>query len=126
MKISSRLIILLAVSVNAILIIATFFILQQVETNLKTAARDEIRAHVTTLRLALEADRAKNYSPVQFINRRDVQDNLFRSIALRFRMETLQLTHGNKSRAAEILGFDRRTLHRKLDEYRTEDPSIVF
>ena len=56
MKISSRLIILLAVSVNAVLIIATFFILRQLETNLKTAARDEIRAHVTTLRLALEED----------------------------------------------------------------------
>ena len=56
MRISSRLILLLAVSVNAVLIIATFFILRQLEANLKTAARDEIRAHVTTLRLALEED----------------------------------------------------------------------
>jgi cell division protein FtsL len=56
MRISSRLILLLAVSVNAVLIIATFFILRQLESNLKTAARDEIRAHVTTLRLALEED----------------------------------------------------------------------
>ncbi len=56
MKISSRLIILLALSVNAVLIIATFFILRQLETNLRTAAQDEIRAHVTTLRLALEED----------------------------------------------------------------------
>ncbi len=48
MKISSRRIILLAVSFNAVIIIATFFILRQLETNLKTAARDEIRAHVTT------------------------------------------------------------------------------
>lgn len=39
-------------------------------------------------------------------------------------IETLRLTGGNKSRAAEILGFDRRTLHRKLDEYRAEDPSF--
>ena len=56
MKISSRLIIILALSVNAVLIIATFFILRQLETNLRTAAQDEIRAHVTTLRLALEED----------------------------------------------------------------------
>ncbi|HEX4948128.1 MAG TPA: sigma-54 dependent transcriptional regulator [Blastocatellia bacterium] len=41
-------------------------------------------------------------------------------------METLRLTKGNKSRAAEILGFDRRTLHRKLDEYRAADPTITF
>ncbi len=40
--------------------------------------------------------------------------------------ETLRLTNGNKSRAAEILGFDRRTLHRKLDEYREADPTIPF
>ena len=40
--------------------------------------------------------------------------------------ETLRLTNGNKSRAAEILGFDRRTLHRKLDEYRAVDPTLPF
>jgi DNA-binding NtrC family response regulator len=39
-------------------------------------------------------------------------------------IETLRLTGGNKSRAAEILGFDRRTLHRKLDEYRQADPTF--
>ncbi len=56
MKINTRLIILLTLSVNALMLVATFFILRQLETNLKMAARDEIRAHVTTLRLVLEED----------------------------------------------------------------------
>jgi two-component system response regulator HydG len=31
----------------------------------------------------------------------------------------LSLVGGNKSRAAQVLGFDRRTLYRKLERYQT-------
>jgi DNA-binding NtrC family response regulator len=46
-----------------------------------------------------------------------------RELEREYIVEALRMTGGNKSRAAEILGIDRRTLHRKLDEYRAEDPS---
>ena len=47
-----------------------------------------------------------------------------RDLEKEYILETLRLTGGNKSRAAELLGCDRRTLHRKLDEYRAEDPAF--
>jgi len=36
----------------------------------------------------------------------------------RYILRVIKLVEGNKSRAAQLLGLDRRTLYRKLDRYR--------
>jgi two-component system, NtrC family, sensor kinase len=62
MKISTRLILILTLSVNAVMLLATFLILRQTEANLLAAAKDEIRAHAATLRIALEENYASGRS----------------------------------------------------------------
>ena len=47
-----------------------------------------------------------------------------REVEREYILEILRRTDGNKKRAAELLGLDRKTLYRKLDEYRSEDPSL--
>jgi DNA-binding NtrC family response regulator len=43
-----------------------------------------------------------------------------RDLEREYIIEILRQVGGNKSRAAEILGLDRKTLYRKLEEYRTD------
>jgi two-component system NtrC family response regulator len=40
-----------------------------------------------------------------------------RELERRYITEVLRQTEGNRSRAAEVLGVDRKTLYRKLQEY---------
>jgi two-component system response regulator HydG len=47
-----------------------------------------------------------------------------RELEREYILEIVHETAGNKLRAAEILRVDRKTLYRKLDEYRAEDPTL--
>jgi DNA-binding NtrC family response regulator len=52
---------------------------------------------------------------------RSVEQNMtLRELEREYILEVLRRAGGNKSRAAELLGLDRKTLYRRLDEYREE------
>jgi DNA-binding NtrC family response regulator len=55
-----------------------------------------------------------------FMARSSAQNLTLREIERDYILEVMRKTGGNKSRAAELLGLDRKTLYRKLDEYRAE------
>jgi two-component system, NtrC family, response regulator HydG len=43
----------------------------------------------------------------------------------RYIIRVIKLVEGNKSRAAQLLGLDRRTLYRKLDRYRRAEGMVA-
>lgn len=56
MKLGTKLVILLAIIVSVVMIVASLITLKQREKSLDAAARNELRAHALTLRIALEED----------------------------------------------------------------------
>lgn len=56
----------------------------------------------------------------RFIAQSSAQSLTLRELERDYILEVMRKTGGNKSRAAELLGLDRKTLYRKLDEYRAE------
>jgi two-component system NtrC family sensor kinase len=71
MRMGTRLILLLAVAVGTVMTLGGYYILRQREAILETAMRNEVRAHATTLRIALgDAYRGGRTSDAQrLINR---------------------------------------------------------
>jgi sensor histidine kinase regulating citrate/malate metabolism len=61
MKLSAKLILLLTGAVSLVMLAASFITLRQREAVLREAARDEVRAHALTLRLALEESYAAGH-----------------------------------------------------------------
>ena len=56
MSINTKLILLLTLAVGAVMLAGSFLSLRQRESALETALRDELRAHATTLQIALEVN----------------------------------------------------------------------
>ena len=55
-----------------------------------------------------------------FIARSRERKPTLREIEREYVLEVMRETNGHKARAAELLGIDRKTLYRKLEEYRAE------
>jgi two-component system, NtrC family, response regulator HydG len=60
----------------------------------------------------LAADEVEEIMPIDELERR-------------YTLDVLKQLNGNKARAAQLLGLDRRTLYRKLEQYEARSPEIV-
>jgi Fis family transcriptional regulator len=56
----------------------------------------------------------------QMVERGILFDEAIEEFEKRFIKRVLDRTHGNQSRAAEVLGIHRNTLSRKIDEYKLD------
>jgi len=68
-------------------------------------------------------EKIRTYRPERFVLSADQADEVLTidELERRYIGRVIKLVEGNKSRAAQLLGLDRRTLYRKLDRYRAEE-----
>jgi two-component system response regulator HydG len=64
-------------------------------------------------------EKVKSYRPERFVVSANQPEEIVTidELERRYILRVLSLVGGNKSRAAQVLGFDRRTLYRKLERY---------
>jgi len=65
-------------------------------------------------------EKIRAYRPDRFVLSADQTDEVVTldELERRYIVRVIKLVEGNKSRAAQLLGLDRRTLYRKLERYR--------
>jgi DNA-binding NtrC family response regulator len=82
-------------------------------------------AHGATLMPEDLPERVRTSGSASAIVARSSEQNLtLRELERDYILEMLRRTGGNKKRTAELLGLDRKTLYRKLEEYRAEGLSV--
>ena len=66
-------------------------------------------------------EKVRNFRPDKFVVSANQPEEIVTidELERRYILRVLSLVGGNKSRAAQVLGFDRRTLYRKLERYQT-------
>ena len=88
-------------------------------TNLKSNGQSSALARFDQITLEDLPEKVRAYRADRFIVSADDPAEVVTidELERRYIMRVLKLVEGNKSRAAQLLGLDRRTLYRKLDRY---------
>jgi two-component system response regulator HydG len=76
-------------------------------------------ARSTSIEIDDLPEKVKTYRPERFVVSANQPEEIVTidELERRYILRVLSLVGGNKSRAAQVLGFDRRTLYRKLERY---------
>ena len=71
-------------------------------------------------------DKVRSYSPRRFVVSADTEGEILslEELERRYILRALKILHGNRSRAATVLGLDRRTLYRRLERYDAEGAGV--
>jgi two-component system response regulator HydG len=71
-------------------------------------------------------DKVRCYSPRRFVVSADNESEILSldELERRYILRALKILNGNRSRAATVLGLDRRTLYRRLERYEADGGTV--